>query len=216
MGTYDHTLRLRRPLNFEVRALYQLCLRMSDGGNPSLTTLAVVRIEILDVPEPPLFPVERYVARLATALAAGATLMELGATSEDYNAGPVEYTIASGPGVPPGVVVVDASKSVLRLVMDVQDLLGPAPLQRRDAPEPADANGRRNIRVPSDRPLPAAPMNITLRATGSNGLSTDVSVVLDVYHGCPPSMCMPWPPTLEIADACSRSMNASVAPPTCT
>lgn len=212
LGASDHTLRLRRALNFEARTRYVLCLRLDDGGTPSLTTFATVRIEVTDVPEPPHFPVEQYSARVASGLAAGATLMQLGATSEDINAGAVVYTVVPGSGAAAEVVLLDAPNNILRLGVDVRHLLRMAVQQRRRR----DGSGRhRTVQVPLDQALPAGPINFTLRATGSNGLSTDVALVLDVYHGCPPLPCEPWPPTLADGEACSSSTNASLAAPTC-
>lgn len=45
------TVRLVRPLDFEERQLYNLTVRAKDRGSPSLTSLAHLAVEVVDVNE---------------------------------------------------------------------------------------------------------------------------------------------------------------------
>ncbi|NXG06705.1 PCDGA protein, partial [Sakesphorus luctuosus] len=74
-----------RELDREKESEYNLTVRATDGGSPSLQSSAVLALRVLDVNDnAPVFTQERYSARLAENNAAGALVLRVRATDADW------------------------------------------------------------------------------------------------------------------------------------
>ncbi|NXG21240.1 PCDGA protein, partial [Grallaria varia] len=83
-GSYYRVVTARE-LDREKEAEYNLTVRVTDGGSPSLQSSAVMTLQVLDVNDnAPVFAQERYSARLWENNAAGALVLRVRATDADW------------------------------------------------------------------------------------------------------------------------------------
>ncbi|XP_071426659.1 protocadherin gamma-A5-like [Pithys albifrons albifrons] len=87
-----------RQLDREQVSEYNLTVRATDGGSPSLQSSAVLTLRVLDVNDnAPVFTQERYSARLAENNAAGALVLTVRATDADWGQNArVRYRLSEG------------------------------------------------------------------------------------------------------------------------
>uniref|UniRef100_A0AAZ3QH85 Protocadherin Fat 1 n=1 Tax=Oncorhynchus tshawytscha TaxID=74940 RepID=A0AAZ3QH85_ONCTS len=90
---------LKKPLDREARAVYELKARASDRGSPRrLSSLSRVTVSVLDINDnPPVFEHREYVAGVSEDVAVGTQLLRVHAASRDIEAnGEIAYAIVSG------------------------------------------------------------------------------------------------------------------------
>ncbi|XP_071425977.1 protocadherin gamma-A7-like isoform X19 [Pithys albifrons albifrons] len=87
-----------RELDREQMSEYNVTLRATDGGSPSLQSSAVLALRVLDVNDnAPVFTQERYSAQLAENNAAGALVLTVRATDADWGQNArVRYRLSEG------------------------------------------------------------------------------------------------------------------------
>ncbi|XP_074408582.1 uncharacterized protein LOC102068481 [Zonotrichia albicollis] len=96
-GSY-YSVVTARELDREQVSEYNVTVRATDGGSPSLQSSAVLALRVLDVNDnAPVFAQERYSARLAENNAAGALVLTVRATDADWGQNArVRYRLAEG------------------------------------------------------------------------------------------------------------------------
>uniref|UniRef100_A0A4W5NWP6 FAT atypical cadherin 1a n=1 Tax=Hucho hucho TaxID=62062 RepID=A0A4W5NWP6_9TELE len=90
---------LKKPLDREAQAVYELKARVSDQGSPRrLSSLSHVTVSVLDINDnPPVFEHREYVAGVSEDVAVGTQLLRVHAASRDVEAnGEIAYAIVSG------------------------------------------------------------------------------------------------------------------------
>ncbi|XP_061536381.1 protocadherin Fat 1a isoform X3 [Phycodurus eques] len=89
---------LERPLDREMRALYELEARATDRGSPRLWATCRVLVSVLDINDnPPVFERREYAAAVPEDAAVGGQVLRVQATSRDLDAnGEIGYSIVSG------------------------------------------------------------------------------------------------------------------------
>ncbi|XP_041711685.2 protocadherin Fat 1a isoform X3 [Coregonus clupeaformis] len=90
---------LKKPLDREAQAVYELKARASDQGSPRrLSSLSRVTVSVLDINDnPPVFEHREYVAAVSEDVAVGTQLLRVHAASRDIEAnGEIAYAIVSG------------------------------------------------------------------------------------------------------------------------
>ncbi|XP_061684885.1 protocadherin Fat 1a isoform X4 [Syngnathoides biaculeatus] len=89
---------LERPLDREMRALYELEARATDRGSPRLSATCRVLVSVLDINDnPPVFERREYAAAVPEDAAVGGQVLRVQAASRDLEAnGDIGYSIVSG------------------------------------------------------------------------------------------------------------------------
>ncbi|XP_061626492.1 protocadherin Fat 1a isoform X2 [Phyllopteryx taeniolatus] len=89
---------LERPLDREMRALYELEARATDRGSPRLWATCRVLVSVLDINDnPPVFERREYAAAVPEDAAVGGQVLRVQAASRDLDAdGEIGYSIVSG------------------------------------------------------------------------------------------------------------------------
>ncbi|XP_052868798.1 cadherin-related tumor suppressor [Anopheles cruzii] len=98
VGQADGLLRVSGPLDREVKSSYELRVIAKDRGDPSRSTPARIRINVLDENDnSPIFDPKQYSAAIAENASIGASVLQVSATDIDEGAnGRVRFSIAAG------------------------------------------------------------------------------------------------------------------------
>jgi protocadherin Fat 1/2/3 len=98
-------VRIRESLDFETTQVYNLSIRAEDGGDPSLASMALLNIEVVDVNEnffPPEFPNFLERGSVAENAPVGTYVMSVRAVDKDdasSGSGRITYAIRDGSGL---------------------------------------------------------------------------------------------------------------------
>lgn len=89
---------LLKPLDREEKALYNLTLKASDMGEPSLSSTTVLIVSVQDINDsPPVFTTNHYAAEISESETIGASIVKLLATSNDIGVNAeIYYSIIGG------------------------------------------------------------------------------------------------------------------------
>lgn len=89
---------LLKPLDREQKALYNLTLRASDQGDPSLSTTTSLVVNVQDINDsPPVFTSNHYAAKISESESIGTSIIKLLATSNDIGINAeISYAIIGG------------------------------------------------------------------------------------------------------------------------
>ncbi|XP_069725587.1 protocadherin gamma-A10-like [Phaenicophaeus curvirostris] len=120
-GAERPELVLAKALDREEAASYELVLRAMDGGEPSRTGTARLRVAVLDANDnAPVFSQAEYAVRVPEDVPVGSTLVTLTATDPDEGTnGHVKYTIKKTKNVASHIFHIDSEMGVITLLQNV-------------------------------------------------------------------------------------------------
>lgn len=89
---------LMKPLDREQKALYNLTLKASDQGTPSLSSITSLLVNVQDINDsPPIFTSNHYAAKISESESIGTSIIKLLATSNDIGINAeISYAIIGG------------------------------------------------------------------------------------------------------------------------
>ncbi|CRK90602.1 CLUMA_CG004304, isoform A [Clunio marinus] len=89
---------LNKPLDREQKALYNLTLKASDQGEPSLSSITSLIVNVQDINDsPPVFTLNHYAAKVSESESIGTSIIKLLATSNDIGINAeISYAIIGG------------------------------------------------------------------------------------------------------------------------
>lgn len=89
---------LMKPLDREQKALYNLTLKAADQGEPSLSTITLLVVNVQDINDsPPVFTSNHYAAKISESETIGTSIIKLLATSNDIGINAeISYSIIGG------------------------------------------------------------------------------------------------------------------------
>ncbi|XP_069725591.1 protocadherin gamma-A10-like [Phaenicophaeus curvirostris] len=120
-GAERPELVLAKALDREEAASYELVLRATDGGEPSRTGTARLRVAVLDANDnAPVFSQAEYAVRVPEDVPVGSTLVTLTATDPDEGTnGHVKYTIKKTKNVASHIFHLDSQMGAITLLQNV-------------------------------------------------------------------------------------------------
>ncbi|NWR67275.1 PCDG7 protein, partial [Bucorvus abyssinicus] len=117
-GDRHPQLVLAKALDREVAAFHELVLRASDGGEPSQTGTARIRVSVLDANDnAPVFRPAEYIVHVPEDVPVGSTLVTVTATDADEGMnGYVKYSMKKATDTAPEIFHLDSETGVITLV----------------------------------------------------------------------------------------------------
>ena len=179
-------------LNFESRCFYQVIVEAQDGGSPALTGTALVEVTVIPVSDiAPMFSQDDYMQSISENLPAGSPVIQVSATDGDITVCSDARLSQDGGQMfsGSGAMPVDGN---LPIVLAPNDTIEFSLRNHHEVFEIDNSSGLIRTLVMLDRES-VAQYALTVRATDSGGLFSDVSVAINVLdqNDNPPQFTQP-------------------------
>ena len=179
IGSISGEITTRIGLDFESRCFYQVMVQAQDGGTPAMTGTAIVEVTVIPVSDiAPMFSQDSYMQSVSENLPAGTSVIQVSATDGDV-------TVCSDARLPQdggqmfsgsGAMPVDGN---LPIVSAPNDTIEFSLRNHNDVFEINNSSGLIRTLVMLDRES-LAQYTLTVRATDSGGLFSEVAVTINV------------------------------------